>query len=169
MDKLRKPDIQGNAWVAPGAVVIGNVTIGDESSVWYIAVVRGDTAPIVIGCGSNIQDGVVVHVDMGYPVKIGNSVTIGHNAIIHGCTIGHNSLIGMGAIIMDGVKIGEDCIVGAGSLITSNKEIPDGSLVMGSPAKVIRPLTDEEKKSIQTNGMEYMLLKDLMSGNNKEQ
>ncbi len=161
MAYIKNADIQGNAWVAEGAVVVGNVIIGDESSVWYNAVIRGDMAPIVIGCGSNVQDGAVMHVDAGSPCTIGNSVTIGHNAIIHGCTIGHNSVIGMGSIVMNGAKIGEDCIIGAGSLVTQGTEIPDGMLAYGSPAKVIRPLTEEEKKENEANAIAYILMKNV--------
>ncbi len=161
MAYLKNADIQGNAWVAEGAVVMGNVIIGDESSVWYNAVIRGDMAPIVIGCGSNVQDGAVMHVDAGSPCTVGNSVTIGHNAIIHGCTIGHNSVIGMGSIVMNGAKIGEDCIIGAGSLVTQGTEIPDGMLAYGSPAKVIRPLTEEEKKENEANAIAYILMKNV--------
>lgn len=161
MAYIKNADIQGNAWVAEGAVVVGNVIIGDESSVWYNAVIRGDMAPIVIGCGSNVQDGAVMHVDAGSPCTVGNSVTIGHNAIIHGCTIGHNSVIGMGSIVMNGAKIGEDCIIGAGSLVPQGTEIPDGMLAYGSPAKVIRPLTEEEKKENEANAIAYILMKNV--------
>lgn len=108
-----------------------------------------------------IQDGTVVHADTGFPCEIGNGTTIGHNAIIHGCTIGHNTVIGMGAIVMNGAKIGSDCIIGAGSLVTQGTVIPDGMLAFGSPAKVVRPLTDEEKKENQTNGISYMLMKNI--------
>ena len=156
MSYIKNADIQGNAWVAPGACVVGNVTLGDESSVWYNAVLRGDMAPIVVGCGSNVQDGTVVHADNGFPCKIGNGTSIGHNAIIHGCTIGNNTVIGMGAIIMNGAQVGSDCIIGAGSLVTKNTVIPDGSLVMGSPAKIKRNLTWEEKLSIIENSKEYI-------------
>ena len=144
MAYIKNADIQGNAWVAEGAVVIGNVTVGDESSIWYNAVVRGDMAPIIIGCGSNVQDGVVIHVDAGCPCHIGNSVTIGHNAIIHGCTIGHNTVIGMASIVMNGAKIGEDCIIGAGSLV--NRDIPSGVLAAGNPCRVIREITEADKE-----------------------
>ncbi|MFR3343867.1 MAG: gamma carbonic anhydrase family protein [Anaerobutyricum sp.] len=110
MSYIKNADIQGNAWVAPAACVVGNVTLGDESSVWYNAVIRGDMAPIVVGCGSNVQDGTVVHADAGFPCEIGNGTSIGHNAIIHGCTIGHIiQVIGMGATVMNGAKIGSDC------------------------------------------------------------
>lgn len=159
MAYVKHARLLGNAWAGEGAVVVGNVVIGDESSVWFNAVVRGDEAEIVIGSGTNIQDGAVVHVDTGHPCRIGNGVTVGHNAIVHGCTIGHNSLIGMGAIVMNDARIGEDCIIGAGSLVTSGTVIPDGMMAFGNPAKIIRPLTEEEKKSNQTNAITYMMLK----------
>lgn len=141
--------------------MVGNVTVGDESSIWYNAVVRGDMAPIVIGCGTNIQDNVVIHVDAGSECTIGNSVTVGHGAILHGCAIGHNTVIGMGAIVMDGAKIGEDCIIGAGSLVTQGTVIPDGMMAFGSPAKVVRPLTEEEKKQNETSAITYSLMKNV--------
>ena len=155
MAYIKNADIQGNAWVAEGAVIIGNVTVGDESSVWYNAVIRGDMAPFVIGFGSNVQDGVVIHADKDFPCKVGNSVTIGHNAIIHGCTIGHNTVIGMGAIVMNGAKVGEDCIIGAGTLLTQHKKIPPNSLVMGAPGAVVRPLREEEIEKIAKNAEHY--------------
>lgn len=159
MPTIKKARLLGNAWAGKGAVIIGNVTVGDESSIWYNAVVRGDQAEIVIGSGSNIQDGTVVHCDTGFPCHIGNGVSVGHNAVIHGCSIGHNTVIGMGAIVMNGARVGEDCIIGAGSLVTQNTVIPDGMLAMGSPARVIRPLTEEEKKKNQTNAIAYMMMK----------
>lgn len=161
MAYIRNAKLQGNAWAAHDADIIGNVIIGDESSVWYQAVIRGDLNEIVIGAGTNIQDRVVVHTDVGHPCHIGNSCTIGHGAILHGCSIGHNSLVGMGAIVLNGAKIGEDCIIGAGSLVTQGMEVPDGMLVYGSPAKIIRPLTEEEKKQNQTNAITYMFLKNV--------
>lgn len=161
MAYIKNAVLQGNAWAAPGSVLVGNVIVGDESSVWYNAVIRGDEAQIVVGCGTNIQDNAVLHADVGFPCKIGNSSTIGHGAIIHGCTIGDNTVIGMGSIVMNGAVIGSDCIIGAGSLVTQGTQIPDGSLVFGSPAKVIRPLTEEEKKGNQTNAITYMLMKNV--------
>ena len=161
MAYIRNATLKGNAWAAHDADIVGNVIIGDESSVWYHAVVRGDLAQVVIGSGTNIQDGCVVHASPEYPCHIGNSVSIGHGALIHGCTIGHNSLVGMGAIIMNGARIGEDCIIGAGSLVPQGMEIPDGMLAFGSPARIIRPLTDEEKNNNQTNAITYMLLKNV--------
>ena len=161
MAYIRNATLKGNAWAAHDADIVGNVTIGDESSVWYHAVVRGDLAEVVIGSGTNIQDGCVVHASPEYPCRIGNSVSVGHGALIHGCTIGSNSLVGMGTIIMNGARIGEDCIIGAGSLVPQGMEIPDGMLAFGSPARIIRPLTEEEKEKNQTNAITYMLLKNV--------
>ena len=136
--------IHDTAFIAPGAVVQGDVTIGENSGIWYNAVVRGDRDSIVIGKESNIQDNAVVHLGSGYPVEIGDHVTIGHGAIVHGCKIGDNTMIGMGAILMNGCKIGKNCIIGAGALVPQNAVIPDGSLVIGMPAKVRRAVTEEE-------------------------
>ena len=143
-------------FIAPGAVCMGDVALGKDCSIWYHATVRADRAPIKIGIGSNIQDNCVVHVDKGFPVTIGNYVTVGHGAILHGCQVGDGSLIGMGAIILNGAKIGRNCIVAAGALVTQNTEIPDGMLAMGSPAKVIRKLTEEEIASNRKNAEEYI-------------
>lgn len=145
-----------NIFIAKSADVLGNVKIGDSTSIWYQAVLRGDMAPIEVGERSNIQDGSVVHVSEGYPVKIGDGVTVGHNCIIHGCTVENNVLVGMGAIVLNGAVIGENTIVGAGTLITQNKVIPPNSLVLGSPGKVVRQLTDAEVESIRENAREYM-------------
>ncbi|WP_368357424.1 gamma carbonic anhydrase family protein [Ruminococcus sp. RTP21358st1_A5_RTP21358_211008] len=148
--------IDKTAKIAKQSVIIGDVTIGRDSCVLYYSVIRGDDAPIVIGEETNIQENCTVHVSRDLPVHIGNNVTIGHNAVIHSCTIGDRTLIGMGAIILDGAKIGSDCIIGAGSLVTKNTIIPDGSLVMGSPAKIKRNLTWEEKIGIVENSKEYV-------------
>lgn len=145
-----------NIFIAKSADVLGNVKIGDSTSIWYQAVLRGDMAPIEIGERSNVQDGSVVHVSEDYPVKIGNGVTVGHNCIIHGCTVEDNVLVGMGAIILNGAVIGENTIIGAGSLVTQHKVIPPNSLVIGSPGKVVRQLTDAEVESIRDNAREYM-------------
>jgi len=134
----------GRYWVAPTATVIGQVTLGEGVGIWFGAVIRGDGEPIVIGADSNLQEHVTVHTDPGYPATIGQGCTIGHRAIIHGCTIGDNVLIGMGAIILNGAVIGENSLVGAGALVTERKVIPPGSLVIGAPAKVARPLSDDE-------------------------
>ena len=137
--------ISEDAKIARQSVVIGDVTIGRDSCVLHYAVIRGDDAPIVIGEESNVQENCTIHVSRNMPVHIGNNVTVGHNAVLHGCMIGDRTLIGMGAVVLDGARIGKDCIIGAGSLVTKNTVIPDGSLVMGSPAKIKRNLTWEEK------------------------
>lgn len=143
-------------FIAPGAIVLGDVTLGEDVGIWYHATVRGDRAPIVIGKRSNVQDNAVVHVDAKYPVTIGENVTIGHSAIIHGCEIGDNSLIGMGAIIMNGTRIGKNCIVGAGALVTQNTIVPDNSLILGNPAKVKREVTQEEIAASLHNAQVYV-------------
>jgi len=131
---------EGRYWVAPNAQVIGQVTLGADAGIWFGAVVRGDNEPIEIGERTNIQENTVLHVDPGFPMKIGNDCTIGHNAILHGCTIGDATLVGMGATIMNGAKIGRGCLIGANALITEGKQFPDNSLIVGSPAKAIRTL-----------------------------
>lgn len=145
-----------NVFIAPGAVVIGDVTLGEESSVWYHSTIRGDDDAIIIGHCTNIQDNVVLHVDRGVPMTIGDGSSVGHGAILHGCQIGNNTLIGMGAIVLNGAKVGNDCIIGAGTLITQNKVIPDRSLVMGSPGKVVRSLTEEEIEENRKNAEAYV-------------
>lgn len=144
------------AFIAESADVMGDVTLGEEAGIWYQAVVRGDHAPITIGKGSNVQDGCVLHADEGYPVQIGEYVTVGHNAIVHGCEIGDHTLIGMGAIVLNGAKIGKNCIIGAGALVTQGTEIPDGMMAMGSPAKVRRPVTEEEVEGNLKNAEDYI-------------
>ena len=130
----------GHFWVAPGATLVGDVRLEDEASIWFGAVLRGDYEPIVIGARSNVQDLSVIHTDPGFPAKVGADCTIGHRAILHGCTIGDNSLVGMGAIVLNGAIVGRNCLVGAGALIPEGKEIPDNSLVVGAPGKVVRSL-----------------------------
>jgi gamma-carbonic anhydrase len=139
-----KPVLGEGVFVAPGAHVIGDVTIGDRSSVWFSAVVRGDMDKIIIGAESNLQDNVTVHVDKGGPTFIGSQVTVGHNVVLHGCTVEDGALIGMGSVILNGAVIGKDSLVAAGSLITPGSKIPPLSLVMGSPGKVVRTLTEEQ-------------------------
>ena len=151
-----QPQIAKNVFIAPNATVIGNVILATGSSVWYGAVLRGDNDLISIGENTNIQDLSVVHVDPNKPVSIGKGCTIGHRAIVHGATIGDNVLIGMGAIVMNNAVIGENCIVGAGALITENKVIPRNSLVVGSPAKVVKSLSSEQINSIRTNAQVYV-------------
>lgn len=156
--KDKKLNINKSAFIAENAMIVGDVTIGENSSIWYSAVVRGDLEKIVIGDNTNIQENSTVHNDEGFPINIGDNVTIGHNCIIHGCTINNTALIGMGSIILNGASIGENTIIGAGSLVTQNKEIPSGVLCMGSPAKVIRNLTDEEIKSLKESADHYRKL-----------
>lgn len=156
------PNVHPTAFVADNATVIGDVNLGADSSVWFGTVIRGDTATITVGAGSNVQDGTVLHADHGFPLTIGERVTIGHKAMVHGCTIGDESLIGIGAVVLNGAKIGKNCLVGAGALVTEGKEFPDGSMIIGSPAKAVRQLTPEQieglRKSAQTyinNGRRY--------------
>ena len=151
-----QPQVAETAWIADSAQVIGRVVMGPDSSVWFGSVLRGDNDPITIGEGSNVQDGSVLHTDKGKPLDIGKHVTIGHNVILHGCTIGDESLIGMGAIVLNGAKIGKHCLVGAGALVTENKEFPDGSLIVGNPAKVVRQLTDEQIAGLKRSAQGYM-------------
>lgn len=155
---MKKPEISEKAYIAPSADIIGDVVIKENGSVWYQAVVRADNDRIEIGSGSNVQDSCVLHADAGYPVKIGDYVTVGHGAIIHGCEIGDNTLVGMGAIILNGAKIGKNCLIAAGALVTQGKEIPDGSMVMGSPAKIRRELTKEEIVGNRESAEEYIEL-----------
>ena len=138
------PQIDPQAWIAPDAVVIGDVSLAKNVSIWWNAVVRGDTDKITIGENSNIQDGSVLHTDPGLELVVGKNVTVGHSVILHGCTIGDNCLIGMGATILNRAVIGKNCLVGANTLITENKVFPEGSMIVGSPGKVVRQLTDEE-------------------------
>ena len=144
---MKTPVIHPNAYIAPNATVVGDVHIGAGSSVFFGSVLRGDREPITIGEDTNIQDNCVLHTDAGFPIRIGRGCTIGHGAILHGCTIGDNTLIGMGAILLNGARVGRDCIVGAGALVPQGMEIPDGSLAFGSPAKVRRAMTAEEIES----------------------
>ena len=134
------PQVHADAWVAPDANVIGNVTLEADASVWFGCTLRGDNELILVGKGSNVQENCVFHTDPGCPLTVGENCTIGHKVMLHGCTIGDNSLVGMGATIPNGAKIGKNCLIGAGALITENKVIPDGSLVMGAPGKVVREL-----------------------------
>ena len=153
---MKKPVIADDAFIAPGAVVVGNVTMESQSSVWYNTTVRGDAAEIYIGPRSNVQDNCVIHGDTGTNVVIGSDVTIGHGAIVHGCTIGDHSLIGMGAIVLNNAHIGKNCLIGAGALITQGMEIPDGSVVMGSPAKIRRSVTQKDLDIITESAKAYL-------------
>ncbi|MEL7176118.1 MAG: gamma carbonic anhydrase family protein [Pseudomonadota bacterium] len=145
----------GDFWVAPDANVIGKVILGSGSSIWFGATLRGDNEAIVVGEGSNIQENSILHTDMGFPLTIGRDCTIGHKAMLHGCTIGDQSLIGMGATVLNGAKIGNNCLIGAGALITEGKEIPDGSLVMGVPGRVMRALDDQAIAGLKASALGY--------------
>lgn len=150
------PVIGADVYVAPGAHVIGSVMLGARASIWFGAVLRGDNDPIVVGEDSNIQDGAMVHADPGVPTTIGRGVTVGHHAIVHGATIGDNSLIGMGATILNRAVIGANCLVGAGALVTEGKVFADGSLIVGSPARVARALTEAEIARLRLSAATYV-------------
>ena len=149
------PRVAEDSWVAPDANVIGKIVIQEGASVWFGATLRGDNEEIVIGKGSNVQENTIMHTDMGYPLTVGEGCTIGHKALLHGCTIGDNTLIGMGAVILNGAKIGKNCLIGANALITENKVIPDGSLVMGSPGKVVRELDEQGIQGLRASALNY--------------
>ncbi len=150
------PRISDSAWVADSAQVMGNVELADDASVWFGVVIRGDTETIRIGRGSNIQDLSVLHADVGMPLTVGEDVTVGHRVMLHGCTIGDGSLIGIGAVVLNGAKIGKGCLVGANSLVTEGKEFPDGSMILGSPAKVVRQLTAERVEGLRLSAQGYV-------------
>jgi carbonic anhydrase/acetyltransferase-like protein (isoleucine patch superfamily) len=145
----------GDFWVAPDANVIGNVVLDSGASVWFGCTLRGDNEVIHIGAGTNVQENCVMHTDQGYPLVIGAGCTIGHKAMLHGCTIGENSLIGMGATVLNGAKIGKNCLIGAGALVTEGKQIPDGSLVMGAPGKVVRQLDEAAINGLRLSAVHY--------------
>lgn len=148
------PD-DGDFWIAPDANVIGLVTLETGTSVWFGATLRGDNEMITVGAGSNIQENCVLHTDMGFPLTIGKNCTIGHKATLHGCALGDNTLIGMGATILNGARIGKNCLIGAGALVTENKVIPDGSMVLGSPGKVVRELDGPTIQSLTASALHY--------------
>src|SRR4051812_10296900 len=150
------PAVHKSVFVAPGAYVIGDVKIGEESTIWFNAVLRGDEGPITIGKQCSIQDNTTIHLYEGCPVTVGDGVTVGHNVILHGCNIGSRCIIGMGSTILDNVEIGEECIIGANTLITSGKKIPPRSLVVGSPGKVVRELTDKDLELIRLSTDSYV-------------
>lgn len=153
----RSPELVGeDHFVAANATVIGHVRLLPESSIWFNCVLRGDNEPIEVGAGSNVQDGCVLHTDPGFPLTIGASVTVGHKVMLHGCTIGDNSLIGIGSTILNGATIGRNCLVGAHSLVTEGKSFPDGSLILGSPAKAVRELTEEEIAGMTESARHYV-------------
>ena len=149
------PDLHPDTWVAPDANLIGNVTLAEGASVWFGATLRGDNERITLGAGSNVQENCVLHTDMGYPLIIGEDCTIGHKAMLHGCTIGDGTLIGMAATILNGAKIGAGCLIGAGALITEGKVIPDGSLVMGAPGRIVRALDADARARLLKSAVNY--------------
>ncbi|HSX95542.1 MAG TPA: gamma carbonic anhydrase family protein [Hydrogenophaga sp.] len=151
----KQPQVDSSAFVAPDATLVGDVQVDAQASVWFHAVARGDNEPIRIGTGSNVQEGAVLHADPGYPLVIGRNVTVGHQAMLHGCTIGDGSLIGIQAVVLNGARIGRECLVGAGAVVTERKEFPDRSLVLGAPAKVARPLTDAEVANLHASAQGY--------------
>jgi len=149
------PQIPASAYVAAEATLIGQVTLGDRASVWAGAILRGDNEPITIGSATNVQEGAVLHTDPGFPLNIGSNVTVGHQVMLHGCTIGAGSLIGIQAVVMNGAVIGKDCLIGAGALVTERKSFPDRSLIVGTPAKVLRELTDIEVANLAASASGY--------------
>ncbi len=149
------PEVHEDSWIAPDANLIGRIVVEEGGSVWFGATLRGDNEEIRLGAGSNIQENSVLHTDMGFPLTIGAGCTIGHKALLHGCTIGDNTLVGMGAAIMNGAKVGNNCLIGANALITEGKEIPDGSLVMGAPGKVVRQLDEAAIQRLRAGALNY--------------
>ena len=150
------PRLADSAWIADSAQVIGNVELAADTSVWFGVVLRGDTEVIRVGRGSNIQDNSVVHADIGFPVMIGENVTIGHQVMLHGCSIGDGSLIGIQAVVLNGAKIGKHCLVGAGALVTEGKEFPDGSMIFGAPARLVRQLSPEQMAGLDRSAEHYV-------------
>ncbi len=150
------PTVHESAWVADNAQVLGNVHLAEDSSVWFGVVIRGDTDTISVGKGTNIQDNSVLHADRGMPLTIGDNVTVGHQVMLHGCTIGEGSLIGIQAVVLNGAKIGKNCLVGAGSLVTEGKEFPDGSMILGSPAKAVKQLSPEQIEGLKMSAKHYV-------------
>ncbi len=155
-DRVPQTPAPDRYWLAPDANVIGSVTIGDGVGIWFGATLRGDNEPVTVGRGSNIQEGVTVHSDPDFPATIGEYCTIGHHAIVHGCTIGDNTLVGMGATILNGAKIGKNSLVGANALVTEGREFPDNSLIVGSPARAIRTLDDESAATLRLSAEKYV-------------
>ena len=150
------PSLHASTWVADSAEVIGNVTLAEDVNVWFGVVIRGDNDTITIGKGSNIQDNSVLHADDGVPLTIGENVTVGHQVVLHGCTVGDNSLIGIQAVILNNAKIGKNCLVGAGALVTEGKEFPDGSMIIGSPAKAVKQLSPEQIEGLKLIAKNYV-------------
>lgn len=152
----KAPQIDASAWIAPNAMVIGDVRLAANSSVWWNCVLRGDNDPITIGTNSNVQDGSILHTDEGIPLTIGNNVTVGHMVMLHGCTIGDGSLIGIQSVVLNRSVIGKDCLVGAGSIVTEGKSFPDRSMILGSPAKVVRELSEENASRLSMSAESYV-------------
>ncbi len=152
----RRPQVHDSCFVAPNAAVIGSVTLEEQASIWFNVTLRGDCEEIHVGRGSNIQDGAVVHADPGFPCRIGEHVTIGHLAMVHGCTIGEGSLIGINAVVLNGAVIGKGCLVGANALVKEGMVVPDGAMVLGSPAKVVRQFTPEQQEAIRASALNYV-------------
>jgi carbonic anhydrase/acetyltransferase-like protein (isoleucine patch superfamily) len=150
------PKIDASAFVADSANLIGKVTVEANASVWFGVTIRGDNERITIGENSNVQEGTVMHTDMGFPLTLGQNVTVGHQAMLHGCTVGDGSLIGIQAVVLNGARIGKGCLVGAGALVTEGKEFPDNSLILGAPAKVVRTLTQEDLQRLAGNAASYV-------------
>jgi carbonic anhydrase/acetyltransferase-like protein (isoleucine patch superfamily) len=150
------PRIAATAWVADSAAVIGRVDLAEGASVWYGAVLRGDNDRITVGARSNVQDGSVLHTDDGFPLTLGEDVTVGHQVVLHGCTVGDGSLIGIQAVVLNGAKIGRGCLVGAGAVVTEGKAFPDGSLILGAPAKAVRPVTPEQIERLRLGTRHYV-------------
>ena len=149
--------LQGEGhFIAPNAAVIGDVTLHENASVWFCCVLRGDAESIEVGAGSNIQDGTVIHADPGFPTLIGRNVTVGHNAMLHGCHIGDGTLVGINSVVLNGAKVGRGCLIGANALVTEGMEVPDGSMVLGSPAKVVKQLSEEVQLLLQHNADHYI-------------
>ncbi len=151
----KEPRLGAGAWIAPSADVIGDAQLGDEASVWFGAVIRADNTPIVLGARTNVQEGAMLHSDPGSPLTIGAGVTVGHHAILHGCTIGDNVLVGMGATVLNGAVIAQDCLIGAGALVTEGKSFPAGSLIVGSPARAVRQLSPEAIAGLRLSAQHY--------------
>jgi carbonic anhydrase/acetyltransferase-like protein (isoleucine patch superfamily) len=160
--KLRgdAPQIPATAFVAPEATLIGKVRLGEGTGIWFGAVLRGDNELLSVGEGSNVQEGVVLHTDLGFPLTLGANVTVGHQAMLHGCTVGDGSLIGIQAVVMNGAVIGRECLVGAGAIVTEGKSFPDRSLILGAPAKLVRPLTEKEVTGLADSAADYARKRD---------
>lgn len=150
------PKVDESNFIAPNATLIADVTLGEQTSIWFNVVIRADVASINIGEQTNIQDGSILHVDAQFPMTIGDKVTVGHKVMLHGCTIGDNTLIGMNAVVLNGANIGKNCLIGANSLVTENMQVPDGHLVMGSPAKIIKPLDESTQAMFTKSAMHYV-------------